>query len=257
MISKEFKEQIRNGVKAPDGSTRALRGTFVKMNCPDAVEVLGLAGLDFVIIDAEHAPSDQLALTHMLRAADCVGLPAIVRVPHSDEVNILKALDMGAAGVQLPGIETVEDAREMAKASKYAPIGSRGLSFSQRSARFGAVDKFEYMKDSNENGVVVVHIENKYMAEHVEELCRIEEIDVLFIGPMDLSQSFGVPGNPGDPAVQAAIDRVIDTAVRCRKPLGIFVGGKEAADRYEKLGARYLVIGSDQSFLLSGAKANI
>lgn len=257
MISKEFKEQIRNGVKCPDGGTRSLRGTFVKMNCPDAVEVLGLAGLDFIIIDTEHAPSDQLTLSHMLRAADCVGLPAVVRVPHSDDVNILKVLDMGAAGVQLPGIETAEAAREIVKASKYAPIGCRGLSFSQRSARFGALDKFEYMKDSNENGVVVVHIENQYMAEHVEELCRIEEIDVLFIGPMDLSQSFGVPGNPGEPAVQAAIDRIIDTAARYQKPLGIFVGTKEAADRYEKRGVRYLVVGSDQSFLLSGAKANI
>ena len=91
MISADFKQKIHG--KKP------LKGTFVKMNCPTAVEALGLAGLDFIIIDGEHAPLDEMHLEAMLRAADCVGLPVVVRVPVADEFHILKVLDMGAAGV--------------------------------------------------------------------------------------------------------------------------------------------------------------
>lgn len=249
MISKEFKDRIL-GVSSKD----ILKGTFVKMNCPDAVEILGLMGIDFIIIDGEHAPCDELSLSTLLRAADAVNLPAIVRVPVADEFHILKALDMGAAGVQLPGISSVEEAKNIVKATKYAPMGSRGLSFSQRSARFGTIDKFDYMKFSNDNGVCVMHIENKYMAEHVEELCQIEGVDVLFVGPMDLSQSYGVPGNPANEQVQEAIHLIAETAAKYGKQLGIFVGGTNAIEKYAAMGFRYFAVASDQSFLIAGIK---
>ena len=136
MISADFKQKIHG--KKP------LKGTFVKMNCPTAVEALGLAGLDFIIIDGEHAPLDEMHLEAMLRAADCVGLPVVVRVPAADEFHILKVLDMGAAGVQIPGLTSTEEVRACLDAALYAPEGHRGLSFAQRSARYGTMDKFEY-----------------------------------------------------------------------------------------------------------------
>ena len=137
MISDKLKQKLSGG--------QALRGTFVKLNCPAAVEILGYAGLDFVIIDGEHAPCDQIMLENLVRAGDCVGLPVIVRVPTADDIHILKAMDVGAAGVQIPGIETVAQAEDVVKAAKYAPMGRRGLSFAQRSACYGFMDKAEYL----------------------------------------------------------------------------------------------------------------
>lgn len=247
MISTILKEKLAAG--------KCLRGTFVKLNCPAAVEILGEAGLDFIIIDGEHAPMDQIGLENLIRAADYMHLPAIVRVPFADDMNILKALDMGAAGVQLPGIESVSQAADMVKASKYAPAGRRGLSFAQRSARYGTMDKHQYMRASNAGVVNVVHIENKEMAEQIDALCQIGDIDVLFIGPMDLSQSYGYPGNPKAPQVQAAIDHIIAVAQIYKKPLGIFVGNLEDAERWEEKGVQYLAVGSDASFLFKGAKS--
>lgn len=249
MISSKLKQKLN--------SSSALWGTFAKLNCPAAIEILGRAGLDFVIVDGEHAPCDQLTLENLVRAGDCVGLPVIVRVPECGDVPILKALDMGASGVQLPGIESAAQAADAVMAAKYAPLGRRGLSFTQRSADYGCVDKTDYLLRSNENGVVVVHIENRAMVEQAEALCQIPGIDVLFIGPMDLSQSYGTPGVPSSPEVQAAIHHVIETASRYQKPTGIFVGSREAAEHYRQLGVRYLVVGSDGTFLLQGAKSSL
>ena len=246
MICETLKEKLRG--------EKALKGTFVKMNCPTAVEALGLAGLDFVIIDGEHAPLDEMNLEAMIRAADCVGLPTIVRIPVADEYHILKVLDMGASGVQIPGVQSADEIRKCLDASLYAPLGHRGLSFAQRSARYGTLDKFEYMEHSNANVVKVFHIENREMAEQVETLCQIEGIDVLFIGPMDLSQSFGHPGDPSNPEEQEAIRNIIQTAAKYDVPTGIFVSTKEAAQKYEDMGVRYIAIGSDIAFMMSGAK---
>lgn len=113
MIARELKEKLR--------SRQTQIGTFVKLADPTALEVLGLAGMDFAIIDTEHAPCDQMLLLDMIRAADSVGLPTIVRVPEGTEPHILKALDIGASGVQIPGLSTVEEIREAVSFTKYAP----------------------------------------------------------------------------------------------------------------------------------------
>ena len=189
MIAHELKEKLR--------SRQTQIGTFVKLADPTALEVLGLAGMDFAIIDTEHAPCDQMLLLDMIRAADSVGLPTIVRVPEGTEPHILKALDLGASGVQIPGLSTPEEIDEAISFTKYAPRGVRGLSFAQRSAGYGTQEKFHYMQMSNDGLINVVHIENKKAADCTAQLCDREDIDVLFIGPMDISQSLGHPGDPG------------------------------------------------------------
>lgn len=246
MIALELKKALHRG----EGKL----GTFVKLSNATAMEALGQAGLDFAIVDTEHAPSDQLSLEHVIRAADCAGLPTIVRVSCPSEEHILKALDLGASGVQLPGLETVEEVRQALKYTKYAPAGCRGLSFSQRSAGYGSLDKGTYMSQSNQGLINVVHIENKRMAEHVEELCGIEEIDVLFVGPMDISQSLGHPGEPGHPEVVKVVDRVLETCKKHGKPTGIFVGTPEAARKYLDRGVSYIALASDLGFMTWGWK---
>lgn len=247
MIARELKEKLR--------SRQTQIGTFVKLADPTALEVLGLAGMDFAIIDTEHAPCDQMLLLDMIRAADSVGLPTIVRVPEGAEPYILKALDVGASGVQIPGLSTVEEIRETVSFTKYAPRGVRGLSFAQRSAGYGTKEKFQYMQDSNDGLINVVHIENKDAAARVEELCALEDIDVLFIGPMDISQSLGHPGDPGHEDVQKVVHKVIDVCNSKGKSFGIFVGTPEAAQKYMELGASYIALASDLAFMRKGYQA--
>lgn len=247
MIARELKEKLRN--------RQTQIGTFVKLADPTALEVLGLAGMDFAIIDTEHAPCDQMLLLDMIRAADSVGLPTIVRVPEGTEPHILKALDIGASGVQIPGLSTVEEIREAVSFTKYAPRGVRGLSFAQRSAGYGTKEKFQYMQDSNDGLINVVHIENKDAAARVEELCALEDIDVLFIGPMDISQSLGHPGDPGHEDVQKVVHKVIDVCNSKGKSFGIFVGTPEAAQKYMELGASYIALASDLAFMRKGYQA--
>ena len=242
MIARELKEKLR--------SRQTQIGTFVKLADPTALEVLGLAGMDFAIIDTEHAPCDQMLLLDMIRAADSVGLPTIVRVPEGTEPHILKALDIGASGVQIPGLSTVEEIREAVSFTKYAPRGVRGLSFAQRSAGYGTKEKFQYMQDSNDGLINVVHIENKDAAARVEELCALEDI-----GPMDISQSLGHPGDPGHEDVQKVVHKVIDVCNSKGKSFGIFVGTPEAAQKYMELGASYIALASDLAFMRKGYQA--
>ncbi len=246
MIALELKQALHRG--------EGRLGTFVKLSSASAIEALGAAGLDFAILDTEHAPCDQLMLEHLIRAADCVGLPTIVRVSRASEEHILKALDLGASGVQLPGLESADQVREALRFTKYAPMGCRGLSFSQRSAGYGALDKHEYMARSNAGLINVVHIENKAMAEQVEELCGIDEIDVLFVGPMDISQSLGHPGEPGHPEVAQVVQRVLAVCRERGKAAGIFVGTPEAAQRYLSQGVSYVALSSDLGFMTWGCQ---
>ena len=241
MIANELKEKLKSGVPQI--------GTFAKLADPTVLEVLGMAGLDFAIIDTEHAPCDQMQMLDLVRTADSVGLPTIVRVPEATESNILKPLDIGASGVQIPGLSSVEEVKKALAYTKYTPEGERGLTFSQRSAGYGTLDKNQYMKDSNAGLINVVHIENADMAKETAKLCDIDAIDVLFIGPMDISQSLGHPGEPSHPTVAAVIENIIQICVEKKKPFGIFVGTVEAAKKYIAKGASYIAIASDIAFM--------
>lgn len=246
MIALELKQALARG--------EGRLGTFIKLSNAAALEALGQSGLDFAILDTEHAPSDQLMLEHMIRAADCAGLPTIVRVSCASEEHILKALDLGASGVQLPGLESAAEVRQALRFTKYAPVGCRGLSFSQRSAGYGAADRQDYLRRSNAGLINVVHVENKAMADQVEELCGIEELDVLFVGPMDISQSLGHPGEPEHPEVAETVRRVLRVCREMGKASGIFVGTPEAARRYLAQGVSYVALASDLGFMTWGCR---
>jgi len=229
-------------------------GTFVKVNSPAIVEMLGLAGFDFIIIDSEHSSFSYLEAENLVRAADGVGMSSIIRIPSAKEEHIQHALDSGAGGIQVPGLSTVEEVKAFLPFTKYYPYGTRGLSFAQRSANYGLVDTSNYVKTSNEGTTVVVHIENKEMAEKVDELCQIPEVDVLFVGPADMSQSMGKPGAMNDPEVVALIEKVFSKAAQYNKKVGIFVGAEAGLEKYIKLGAKYIAWKSDIAMFANIAK---
>lgn len=244
---------ITSSVKDRLKNHETVFGTFYKLNSPIATEMLGWAGFDFIVVDCEHSPIGYESTENIIRTAENVGLSTIVRVPSAAEEHIFHALDSGAVGVQIPNLTSVEQFRESVSACKYFPAGTRGLSRGTRNAMFGLWNEAEkpYVQAANDKSLVVVHIENKEMAERVEEICQMPEIDVVFVGPADMSQSLGIPGKSKDPRVVEIALRVIETAGRYGKAGGI-AAGKDNMDMYIQHGARYIMYSSDAA-LFAGA----
>lgn len=230
-------------------------GTFYKLNSPIATEMLGWAGFDFIVVDGEHSPIGYESMENIVRTAENVDLSTVIRVPCASEEHIFHALDSGAIGVQIPNMVSVEQFRQSVKACKYFPLGTRGLSRGTRNAMFGLWNEKEkpYVEAANEKSLVVVHIENKEMTDAVEEICQIPEIDVVFVGPADMSQSLGIPGKAKDPRVVEIALKVIRTAEKYGKAGGVAVG-KDNMDMYIQNGARYIMYSSDAGMFAGAVK---
>lgn len=241
MVHSDLKKKLAQG--------QVVFGTFFKLNSASLVEMYGYAGFDFIIIDNEHSNFGYVDMENLIRAADGVSLNTVIRVPSGAEEHILHALDSGAVGVQIPGLSTVEEVKAALPYTKYYPAGTRGMNVNQRAAKFGFMNKDEYFKAANENTLLVVHVENKEMVERMDELCQIPEVDVLFIGPGDLSQSVGKPMQVNDPEVVALVEKAFRTAVKYQKTIGIWVANADAAAKYIKMGAQYIAIQSDVSMI--------
>ncbi|WP_304507577.1 HpcH/HpaI aldolase family protein [Anaerotignum sp.] len=229
-------------------------GTFVKLYSPALIEILGFSGFEFIVVDMEHSSIDFSEAENLVRAAKVANIEVILRIPYAREEHVLHTLDSGAIGVQIPGLTSAEDTENFTKNGKYYPLGNRGLSFNQRSAKYGFAEKNEYIEKSNREGIFVIHIENKEMVDEVEKLCKNPLIDVLFIGPMDLSQSYHTIGQPQSEPVRHAIDKVISMAKKYDKTVGIFAGNTEEAKKYRDMGINYIVCSSDIGHFASGAK---
>ena len=248
-----LRERIQNG--------DVLIGMFAKFNNCNAVEMVGLAGFDFVIFDTEHANFSRGEIENLIRTADSVGMSSIVRVQETTPEEVLHALDSGADGVQVPGITTIEQAVEVCRSSKYYPEGDRGSSMAQRSAMYGLWDKDEkYFSYANSHSAVVLHVENLEMYEKLDEVVKIPQLDVVFIGPGDLSQAIGKPGQLDDPELAGMIEQIIRKSLAAHKAVGIFCGNVASAKKYIDMGATYIALGSDVSCFgkaLKGLKSQV
>lgn len=246
MVTSNLKQRLKNG--------EVCVGPFFKTLNQNMVEMMGFAGYDFIIVDNEHANFGHVDIENIIRAADGVGLDSIIRIPSGSEEHVLHSLDSGAIGIQVPSLRTVEEVKAMAPHTKYYPEGHRGINTGQRAAKYGFMDGKEYFKLANENTLVVVHVENLDMAKQVDKLCAIPEVDVVFIGPADLSQSMGMPMQTSAPEVVAVIDEIIEKIKASGKIVGIWVGNEKDAARYIEKGARYLGYGSDTALLVKVLK---
>jgi 4-hydroxy-2-oxoheptanedioate aldolase len=217
-------------------------GSFFKMDAPPIAELYGLAGFDFLILDAEHGCLGHGQIENLIRTCERMGMSSIVRTPDAEEANILHVLDSGASGIQVPSLKNAGDVREVIRKAKYWPLGERGSARACRAAGYGTVPDYE--QRANAETLVSVHVENKEMVEDIEALCAIPELDVVFIGPGDLSASLGHPGNASHPDVVAAIDRVIEVA-KGRKHIGTVVGNAKALESYVARGVHYIAWLSD------------
>jgi len=227
-------------------------GTFVKTPSPQVIEILSGAGLDFAVLDAEHAPFDRTALDLAMLAGRAVKLPLFVRVPDREAATLLNVLDLGAAGVLVPHVDSAEQARQVVARCRYVG-GERGYSSSPRAAGYGALGMTAAIAQGDRN-VVICQIESAQAVEQAALIAAVTGIGGIFIGRADLALSMGLD-NAQDPRVIEATEHVIRAGLSAGTMVGMFVGSNAEREKYLALGVRWFVQGSDQSMLRQGALA--
>lgn len=231
---------MNNSMQKKLRQNESVVGPFVKIASPEIVEILGNAGFDYVIIDCEHGPLDLLQAQDMVRATEAVGISSVIRVPDNNPVTISRALDIGVDAVQVPQVSTKEDAQKVARAAKFAPLGDRGVCPSVRAAKYRHIHKDEYFKRANEETMVIIHIEGEEGVNNLDEILSVEGIDVVFLGPYDLSQSLGIPGQVEHPRVISTMESVVEKAKSKGKIVGAYVDDVESGRKWMDLGVQYI-----------------
>jgi 2-dehydro-3-deoxyglucarate aldolase len=232
---------------------KRLIGCWASLASPITTEVLGVAGFDWLLLDAEHAPNDVLTLVPQLMALkDSVSAP-VVRPPWNDTVVIKRLLDAGFVNFVIPFVESVDEARRAVAATRYPPAGVRGVSVAHRGNRYGTVP--DYFKIVNDNIAVVVQIESRAGVDAAAGIAAVEGIDGLFIGPSDLAAAFDHLGNPAHAEVQDAMASVLAAAKAAGKAVGILAPIEADARRYIEMGATFVAVGTDVGILRSATQA--
>lgn len=222
-------------------------GTFVGMASTTAAEVCAAAGADWLLIDLEHGAGSEDVISDSVLAAASYGVPVIVRVESSQRIRIGRVLDQGAAGVMVPRLDKPGEAASVLTHLRYPPHGDRGVATYNRSCRWG-MDRLP-LTDPTQNTLGVIQIETLAALDAVDEIAAQDGVDVLFIGPLDLSFALGVPLQFDSPEFVAATRRVLDAAAAHRKTAGILAANAAIATRYVEHGFRFVAIGSDSTML--------
>ena len=230
-----------------------LIGCWLSLGSPITTEVVGVAGFDWLLLDAEHAPNDVLSLIPQLMALKDSPSAPIVRPAWNDAVQIKRLLDAGFHNFLIPFVEDAEQARAAVAATRYPPQGIRGVSVSQRSNRYGAVP--HYFQQVNDHIAVIVQIESRKGVAAAAEIAAVDGVDCVFIGPSDLAAAYGHLGHPHHPEVQAAIAEVQAAATAAGKPTGILAPAEADARRYLAQGIPFVGVGSDLGVLRMGSQA--
>ena len=216
--------------------TGRVRGVFNGLSSPAIVEMCGYAGFDFIIIDNEHGSADLGVTENMLRAARASGIIPVVRCLAHDLPRIL---DMGASAVQIPMVESAEQAQELAARVFYPPRGLRGSAFSTRAAGYGAFGGAGHTQRSNDGISLIVMIETPLAISRAYEIANVDGVDAVFIGPNDLAHAMGHGSDWNAAPVQQAIRDGLAAIARAGKCPGIIALTSEDEEKYAALGARY------------------
>ncbi|MEW6105251.1 MAG: aldolase/citrate lyase family protein [Bacillota bacterium] len=219
---------------------RVLVGPFVKLPSPQLVEILGAAGFDFAIFDMEHGALSMESIESLVRSADVAGITPIVRIPEGDLPLISRVLDVGARGVVVPHICDARTARDVVKYAKFAPQGERSICRFVRAAAFSARDPEDYLAHANDETVVIGMLEGLDGIANLDEIVAVPGIDVVFVGPYDLSQALGIPGRVTSHQVVAEMKRIVDCTRSVRKMAGVFVDNLRAAEMWIQAGVRFI-----------------
>jgi len=230
----------QNSLKEKLSSGETTFGPFLKLSDPAIVEISGYAGFDFVIIDTEHGPLSIETAQDLVRAAETADITPVIRVTENNPSLILRALDIGAQGIQIPQIANQSDAEKAVQAAKYHPQGDRGVCRFVRAANYSSMDRFKYFEQANQETLVIVHIEGVEGVNNLPDILTVEGLDVVFLGPYDLSQSCGVPGQVEHPKVIEKMKQAIELARNQKKIVGTFVDSVDAGKKWMDLGVQYI-----------------
>jgi 4-hydroxy-2-oxoheptanedioate aldolase len=215
-------------------------GCSIMFPSPQIVEMLGHAGFDWVLLDCEHGSLSLADVELMAMAADAVGISSIARPRTNSSADIQSVMDRGVMGVQVPHINTADDARRVVSAVKFGPGAGRGLAAGTRPDNWGLGAKMpEFTTAANERSLVCVQLEHEHAIQNVDDILKIDGVDVFFIGPSDLSQSMGYPGNPGAPSVAKAISEMRMKIIAAGKMAGMPATSENVANVVES-GVRYV-----------------
>lgn len=234
MLKNILKEKLKKG---------PVFGTFINMAAPCLPEILSNAGLDFGIIDLEHAAFGDELVENMLRSGDCGNLSLIIRPRMLNRALVLRALDQGACGVEVPQIDTVEEAELAVSYCKYPPLGVRGVA-PTRTTGYGSYFE-EYLKKANDEVLTIVHCETKAFLDILPDAVKVSGLDCIFLGPYDLSVSLGYPGQLDHPVVKEAIAHFADVCNKANMCTGIYVRNADDAKLRISQGFRYIAYAVD------------
>ena len=230
--------------KAAMDSDKGALGPFMIGTDPAFVESAGHAGYDFVLLDMEHGTTTFETLPHLIRAANVAGVCPVVRVPRGSDIWIDQALDVGAGGVMIPQIDTAEQARAAVSAAKFSPVGTR------------AVPGSEYFSKAQDT-VVILQAEGKKAVENLDEILDVPGIDVVFVGPYDLSSSLGHVGEIDHPEVVECIKGIIAKANAKGVKIGCFADTVEGGMKWRDLGVKFIGYACDTYLFYQKAKADV
>lgn len=242
------------GLRARLRARDPLCGAFIKTPAVEVIEVMALSGLDFICLDAEHAPFDRARMDACLAVARALGLPALVRVPEARPAEVLKALDAGAAGIVAPHVDTVAQAEALARAAHFGE-GGRGYAGSTRWAGFATRPMAEVLA-MDADTVVLAQIEAPEAVDACEAIAAVEGIDGLFLGPADLAVCLGETSIEAAP-VRAAIARVAEACAASGKAAATFAPAADATPGLRAAGVSAFFFASEHAWMLAGARATV
>ncbi|HET8786750.1 MAG TPA: aldolase/citrate lyase family protein [Candidatus Limnocylindrales bacterium] len=243
----DLKTRIRAG--------ETLIGVFSDLASPLAVELCGQAGFDWTVLDLEHGAATEADLLGLLYAAAATPMAAIVRPQSAERLRVGRALDLGAEGVMLPQLKSIDEVREAVSFLRYPPVGQRGVALRTRGAGMGALGHADVSRVVNERIVGIVQIENGGTVADADAIAALDEVDVLFVGPADLSHSLGIPGRFDEPRFQDSLRTVVDACRAHGKAAGILIYDTAGLPPLVEMGFTFIGLGSEGSFVSSGALA--
>ncbi len=244
-MMKNLKQRLKNG--------ETLHGCWLNLGSSLTAEIVGLAGFDWVLIDLEHGAGTEKDVLAQLQALEATPAGVVVRVESSESQRIHRVLDMGAEGIMCPKVSNPAEARKVVSGLHYPPHGHRGVAKMVRATQF-AQNFDSYYQNARENLLGVVQIETVEVLSHLDEVANIDGVDVLFIGPADLSMELGIFGQFDHPIFKEAVQATIAAAQKTGKAVGILFFNPDEYQRYHDLGIRFIACGADATFVANGAR---
>jgi len=244
MISENF---LKNKLK----SGKMVIGTWSIIPSPLVADIISSSGVDFIIIDAEHGAVSFETAQKMAMACVSRGVSPIMRVGSVNESDILKALDIGMHGVQVPNINNIKDAQKVVQCSKYPPIGNRGFSPFTRAGGYSLSNATGLTQTANENTLIGINVEGVEAINDIDNILTIKEVDVVFIGLFDLSKALGIPGEVDNPRVLSYLNELTRKISSAGKYPGTIATSMEKAKEFEGIGIKYMLYLVDCEMLRS------